>query len=233
MQQKTALVTGANKGIGFEIARQLGKKGFYVVISGRDEPRLAAALDKLKAENIAAGMLLLDVGDDAGVARAAAEFAGWNRRLDVLINNAAILRGSDNSLSQGDSALFAETININCHGALRVSKAFLPFLIAPRGRIIMMSSGGGSMTDPVGGWSPAYCVSKSMLNAITRHLANELQGRGIAVNAVCPGWVRTDMGGSSAPRPVERGAQTPVWLATEASEWLTGKFWRDEREIPW
>lgn len=89
------------------------------------------------------------------------------------------------------------------------------------------------MSDPVGGWSPAYCASKTLLNALTRHLAYELAERGIAVNAVCPGWVRTDMGGSGASRTVEKGAETPVWLAAEASQRLTGKFFRDKREIPW
>ena len=89
------------------------------------------------------------------------------------------------------------------------------------------------MSDPVGGWSPAYCASKTLLNALTRHLAYELAERGIVVNAVCPGWVRTDMGGSGASRTVEKGAETPVWLAAEASQRLTGKFFRDKREIPW
>jgi len=89
------------------------------------------------------------------------------------------------------------------------------------------------MTDPVGGWSPAYCISKSMLNAMTRHLAYELKDRGISVNSLCPGWVRTDMGGASATRPVEKGAETPVWLASEASPNLTGKIFRDKVEIDW
>ena len=117
-------------------------------------------------------------------------------------------------------------------GPLRVTKDFLPF-IPSGGRVIMISSGGGSMTDEVGGWWPAYCVSKSLLNAITRHLAYELSEKNISVNAVCPGWVKTEMGGRGAPRSVERGAETITWLATEAPLKLTGKFFRDRKEIPW
>ena len=100
-------------------------------------------------------------------------------------------------------------------------------------RIVNLSSGGGSMTDHVGGWSPAYCISKTMLNGLTRHLAYELSEYGISVNAVCPGWVKTDMGGKSAPVSVQKGAETPVWLATEAPSDMTGKFFRNKHEIDW
>ena len=230
--KKTVLITGSNKGIGFETARQLGRKGFRVLISGRDEGRLTDALQKLLPENPDAGALLMDVSDERSIAEAAQNLAASGQRLDVLINNAAILRKDDRRILQADEEVYLETVDTNCHGPLRVVKAFLPYLNSTA-RIINISSGGGSMSDPVGGWSPAYCASKTLLNALTRHLAYELAERGIAVNAVCPGWVRTDMGGSGASRTVEKGAETPVWLAAEASQRLTGKFFRDKREIPW
>ncbi len=228
----TALITGANKGIGFEIARQLGRRGFHVVISGRNETALHAALEQLSSEKLRVVTLLMDVSSEASIRAAAESLSRQGVALDVLINNAAILLKTDRSLSTQAIEIFDQTLQTNCYGALNVVRHFLPLMKSP-GRIINVSSGGGSMTDPVGGWSPAYCVSKSLLNAMTRHLAYELAGRGIAVNAVCPGWVKTDMGGSGATRSVERGAETPVWLATEAGQYLSGKFFRDKREIPW
>ena len=228
----TAIITGANKGIGFEIARQLGKRGFQVVIAGRNEAALQTALEQLLREHVSATALLMDVSREDNIQSAAGNLAGQGMRLDVLINNAAILLKTDGSISSQAIELFDQTLQTNCYGALNVVRHFLPLMKSPA-RIINVSSGGGSMTDPVGGWSPAYCVSKSLLNAMTRHLAYELTGRGIAVNAVCPGWVKTDMGGSGATRSVERGAETPVWLAAEAGQHLSGKFFRDKREIPW
>jgi NAD(P)-dependent dehydrogenase (short-subunit alcohol dehydrogenase family) len=152
-------------------------------------------------------------------------------KLDVLINNAAILLRQDQSLLTSDVEIYKQTIETNAHAHLHVTRHFLP-LMTRGSRIIMTSSGGGSMTDPVGGWSPAYCVSKTLLNSITRQLAYELTNKQIAVNAFCPGWVRTDMGGKSAPRSVDQGADTAVWLATK-DEVSTGRFFRDRREIEW
>jgi NAD(P)-dependent dehydrogenase (short-subunit alcohol dehydrogenase family) len=226
------LITGSNKGIGFETARQLGTKGHHVFISGRNEQRLNEALQKLLKENITADALLMDVSDPESIALAAELFAKQKLKLDVLINNAGIGVRNDRMISSDDEAVLGEVINTNAYGPLRVTKAFLPFMNSPA-RIINISSGGGSMTDPVGGWSPAYCVSKSLLNAITRHLANELLAKNISVNAVCPGWVRTDMGGKGASRTVQHGAETPTWLATEADQKLTGRFFRDKKVIPW
>lgn len=232
MAQRTILITGANRGIGFEIARQSGKAGLHVILSGRDEKRLDEALKKLHAENIAGDKLLMDVSDAKSITAAAKDFSSRFSQLDVLVNNAGIGLKNDNSLLHSDEEIFQQTLLANSYGPLRVTKAFLQFMKSGS-RIIMISSGGGSMTDEVGGWWPAYCVSKSLLNAITRHLAYELSGKNIAVNAVCPGWVRTDMGGRGAPRSVEHGAETPVWLATEAPQSVTGKFLRDKKVIPW
>jgi NAD(P)-dependent dehydrogenase (short-subunit alcohol dehydrogenase family) len=161
----------------------------------------------------------------------AADSLSKESSLDVIINNAGWSDKADKNLLRDPETLLNEIISINSLGPLRVARAFLP-LLNPEARIINISSGGGSMTDPVGGWSPAYCVSKSLLNAITRHLAHSLEGRRISVNAMCPGWVKTDMGGRSAPRGVERGAETAVWLAT-VKQIGTGNFYRDRKVIPW
>lgn len=229
---KKVLITGANRGLGFEIARQAGKKGFHIFLSGRDGEKLLEALGKLKTENISAEIFIMDVSKAESIRKAAEELSSRDVRLDVLINNAGILLKADESLIDDDFEIFSRTIITNSFGPLRVVREFIPIINTP-GRIINISSGGGSMSDPVEGWSPAYCTSKTMLNAITRHLAHELRSIDISVNAVCPGWLKTDMGGKSAPRPVEKGAQTPVWLASEAPQNLTGKFFRDKKEIPW
>jgi NAD(P)-dependent dehydrogenase (short-subunit alcohol dehydrogenase family) len=230
--KKTIIITGANRGIGFEIARQLGKSGHHIILSARNEFRLTDAVAKLEEEKIEVKGLLMDIADEQSISKAADTFAKMNLKADVLINNAAIMLKDDRSLLQQNEAVLLQTITTNCYGSLRVVKAFLPSINSP-GRIVNISSGGGSMTDPIGGWSPSYCVSKSMLNAITRNLAEELAHREISVNVVCPGWVRTDMGGAGATRSVEKGAETPVWLALEAPQNMTGKFFRDKKQIPW
>ena len=233
---KTVLITGANKGIGFEISRQLGLKDYNVILSGRDQERVRIATDRLKQENIHADILIMDVSDVGDIVRAAEECRLKNIMPDVIINNAAILHKSDQSLSKSAPDVFSKdyelTLRTNAYGPLEVIRAFLPLMKRP-GKIINISSDGGSMTDPVGGWSPIYCLSKSLLNAATRHLAFELKDSGISVNAVCPGWVQTEMGGAGAPRSVMQGAETPVWLADEADFQITGKFFRDKTVIPW
>lgn len=231
MSQKTILVTGANRGIGLEVVRQLSKLGHRVVFTARDAQKGAEALAGLQAEKLNVSFVPLDIAGDESIRAAVSEVTTQFRQVDVLINNAAILRKQDRSLLTTDWQVIEETIDVDALAPLKVCRSFAP-LVADGGRIIMTSSGGGSMTDPVGGWSPAYCVAKSLLNAITRHLAHELAGRGIAANAYCPGWVKTDMGGESAPRTVEQGADTAVWLAT-ANVNETGKFFRDRRVIPW
>ncbi|MGE5428113.1 MAG: SDR family NAD(P)-dependent oxidoreductase, partial [Methylococcaceae bacterium] len=226
------LITGANKGIGLETARQLLKQGWHVIVSGRDEIKLAEAVKGLKAESGEVEMVLMDVSSFESVKAAAADLAQRKIQLDVLINNAGILLRTDRSLLSHDDEILKTTINTNSYGPLRVVHAFLPMMKSP-GRIINLSSEGGSMSEPLGGWSPAYCVSKTMLNAITRHLAYELKEKDISVNAVCPGWVKSDMGGKSAPRSLEEGAETIVWAATEARQNLTGKFFKNKAEIRW
>lgn len=229
---KTILITGANRGIGFESARQCIEQGHRVILSGRNPRTLQQAVEKLQNKTNRADFLVLDVSDPESVAHAARTFSSQFGSPDVVVNNAGIIVKGDHGLAAGDETTFNETINTNAHGPLRVIRAFVP-LMKKGGHIINISSGGGSMTDPVGGWSPAYCTSKTLLNAITRHLAYELSGQGIRVNALCPGWVKTDMGGAGASRPVSKGAETPVWLINDGAGDATGKFFRDKKEIPW
>lgn len=229
---QSILVTGANRGIGHEIARQLLTKGFHVILSGRNENKLSEALNQLNTGSGKVEMIVMDVDRFESVKEAARILLARNVTLDVIINNAGILLNEDRSLLEHDDEILKNTINTNCYGPIRVIHAFQAMLKSP-GRIINLSSEGGSMSVPVGGWAPAYCVSKTMLNAITRQLAYELSARNIAVNAVCPGWVKTDMGGKHATRPVDKGAETVVWLATEARQELTGKFFKDKQEINW
>ncbi len=228
---KTILITGSNKGIGYETARQLLRMGHRVILSGRDEVKIRAAAASLEKEGGEVQLVTMDVSAPESVQSAAAILQKQQVRLDVLINNAGIVHRADRDLSADNEDVLLTTLATNSLGPLRVVRALLPMLNAG-GRIINISSEGGSMTDPVGGWSPAYCVSKSLLNAMARHLAYELEDRKITVNAICPGWVKTDMGGKSAPRSVERGAETLVWMAT-ANSVPTGMFFRDKKVIPW
>jgi NAD(P)-dependent dehydrogenase (short-subunit alcohol dehydrogenase family) len=231
MEKKIILVTGSNKGIGFEIVRQLAAQGHEVILTARDETKGLEALKKLKTEKLNAHFVLLDIVDEKSIQSAFAKVKTQFGKLDVLINNGAILLKEDQSLIKGDASVFEKTLQANAFAQLAVTKQFHS-IIPNGGRIIMTSSGGGSMSDPVGGWSPAYCVSKSLLGAITRHLAHEMISRNIAVNAFDPGWVKTDMGGSSAPRTADQGADTAVWLATHELI-ATGKFFRDRKVIAW
>jgi NAD(P)-dependent dehydrogenase (short-subunit alcohol dehydrogenase family) len=229
--KKTILVTGANKGIGFEIVRQLATINHTVILTARDETRGREALDHLNKQDLKAHFLRLDVTDPMQRENAKKEIEREFGILDILINNAGIGVKGDKNLVAIKSDVWNQTMATNAEAPLMLVNTLVP--IMPKGsRIINISSGGGSMTDPVEGWSPVYCISKSTLNAITRQLAFYLSRSGISVNAMCPGWVKTDMGTSAAPRSVEHGADTAVWLATTESV-PTGKFWRDRKEIPW
>lgn len=231
MERKVILVTGGNRGIGYEIVRQLSELSHKVFLGARDRVKAEEALARLYRENLEASYLSIDVSDQESITQAVAIVRSITSRVDVIINNAAVLMPDDRLISAGTAEVFHKTMRTNVFGPLQVVRSFLP-LIPSGGRIIMTSSGGGSMTDPVGGWSPVYCISKSALNAVTRQLAYELTPKGISVNAYCPGWVKTAMGGKSAPRAVEQGADTAVWLSN-ADQVPTGKFFRDRKEIAW
>ena len=226
---KIALVTGANKGIGFEVARQLAAKGFRVFIGARNDKAGRDAANKIGER---ATFLKIDVSDRASIVKAAKEFEDAADHLDVLVNNAGILLDEDKAVLTMTPEIFETTMRTNTLGPILIAAAFEPSLkksSAPR--IINVSSGGGQLTDGADGWAPGYCISKTALNGVTVQLAAALPK--FAVNSVCPGWVRTDMGGAGANLSVEQGADTIVWLASEAPQNLTGKFLRERKEIPW
>jgi NAD(P)-dependent dehydrogenase (short-subunit alcohol dehydrogenase family) len=229
---KTALVTGANKGIGHEVARQLAAKGFHVFVGARNPKAGRKAAEEISKQGGKATFLEVDVSDNDSVTTAAGEFSNVADHLDLLVNNAGIIVDGDNAILEISDDLFRKTLETNTLGALRVTRAFVPLLRKSKApRVINVSSGGGQLTGGADGWAPAYCISKTALNGVTVQLAAALPK--FAVNSVCPGWVRTEMGGENASRSVQEGADTIVWLASEAPQDLTGKFLRDRKEIPW
>lgn len=229
---KTAFVTGANKGIGYEVARQLAAKGFHVFVGARNPKAGRKAAEEIPKTFGKATFLEIDVADADSVTNAAREFSSIEDDLDVLVNNAGIIADGDDAILKVSDELFRKTLETNTLGALRVTRAFAPLLRKSEApRVINVSSGGGQLSGGADGWAPAYCISKTALNGVTVQLAAALPE--FAVNSVCPGWVRTEMGGENASRSVEEGADTIVWLASEAPQDLTGKFLRDRKEIPW
>lgn len=228
---KTVLITGANRGIGFETARQLASCGFHVVIGARSEQQGQKALRELERFG-KVSLLVVDVSDSMSIANAASKFAPLGQ-LDVLINNAGIYPDEGVSVLAISRGQAVSTFQTNTFGPLAMTQAFLPYLKKSQAaRVINISSGYGQL-DGLSADVPSYCLSKLALNGVTIMLAEALKKDGIAVNSMCPGWVRTDMGGPAAPRSVAEGADTAVWLAAEADQSLTGKFFRDRKEIPW
>jgi NAD(P)-dependent dehydrogenase (short-subunit alcohol dehydrogenase family) len=226
-----ALVTGANRGLGLECARQLLAEGFTVLLGSRDAGRGAAAAQSLDSDRVLA--VALDVTSDAVVTacgeRIRREHGG---RLDVLINNAAIHYDTGQTPLTADWRVVGEAIETNLLGAWRVARMAAPFMQARRrGRIVNVSSSAGAWGS-LGARTPAYSLTKLGLNGLTRMLAAELRGSGVLVNAVCPGWVATDMGGPGG-RPVEDGARSILWAALLADGGPTGGFFRDGRPIEW
>lgn len=230
MNKKTALITGANKGIGFEIARQLLNKNFAVVITARNEIKGEAALKILKEISQDVSFIKMDVTDIDSIERAVETFRENFSSLDVLVNNAGILIDKT-GIEKLDIEIFNKTLLTNSVGPLLVTQHFFE-LINNNGRIINLSSELGALNN-MGSYAPAYSISKTALNAITKQFAATAAPRGISVNAVCPGWVKTDMGGTGARLPVEKGAETAVWLAAEADISITGKFLKNKIEIKW
>lgn len=229
--QKTALVTGANKGIGFEVTRELARLGLRVFLGARNAKAGRAAAEKLHGAGDVV-FLEIDVSNEKSIRAAADELARQSDRLDVLINNAGILLDEDKSALTLTPEIFENTLRTNTLGPWLVTQAFAPLLAKGREpRVVNVSSGGGQLEDGADGWAPCYCVSKTALNGVTVQLAAALPK--VAVNSVCPGWVRTDMGGAGASRSVAEGAATIVWLATAAPHNLTGKFVKDRQIIPW
>jgi NAD(P)-dependent dehydrogenase (short-subunit alcohol dehydrogenase family) len=239
-EQTIALVTGANKGIGYEIAVGLGALGWSVGVGARDGGRREAAVEKLRADGIDAFGVPLDITDDASVAAAAELIEGRAGRLDVLVNNAGITGG----MPQEPTLVSAETIRTvvetNVIGVIRVTNAMLPLLRRSASpRIVNMSSTVGSLnrqSDPgteTGPISAAYAASKTFLNAVTVQYTKELAGTGILINSACPGFCATDLNGFRGVRTAEQGAATAIRLARLPDDGPTGGFFDDDGPIPW
>jgi len=222
-----SLVTGGNRGIGREVCRQLVTLGHTVILTARDENQATAAAEQVRAQP-----LHLDVTSTTGIRAAAAWIAEHYGRLDVLVNNAAITYDTWQQARSADLAVVREAAETNLYGPWQMVQGFLPLLRKSRhARIVNVSSEAASLAS-MGGGTPAYTASKTALNALTRMLADELRTDRILVNAVCPGWVATDMGGPGG-RPVADGAASVVWAATLPDDGPTGGFFRDGHPIPW
>jgi NAD(P)-dependent dehydrogenase (short-subunit alcohol dehydrogenase family) len=226
------VVTGGNRGIGFEICRQLAERRAQVVLTARKPEAGERAVKKLAEQNLSARFHPLNVTGPESIAALRDFLAHTFGRLDVLINNAGIITDEEASGLAVKLATVRATLETNTLAPLHLAQTLAPLLKRSHaGRIVNMSSGMGALSDMDGGYA-AYRISKAALNAVTGILAAELRGA-VAVNSMCPGWVRTDMGGANAERDVAQGADTAIWLALDAPQDLTGKFLRDHKVIPW
>jgi NAD(P)-dependent dehydrogenase (short-subunit alcohol dehydrogenase family) len=230
---RVALVTGANRGMGLETAKELLERGIRVVMTGRDLPALEKARNGLGQIGWGAVPAVMDVADPASIAAAFEAISKQVGSVDVLVNNAAVL------LYENDEPLsipldgYRRTLETNLLGVIETCRVFVPPMAARRyGRVVNVSSGAGQLSR-MSTYAPAYSISKTALNALTRILAETYRDRNVLVNAVDPGWVRTDMGGRSAPRSVQQGVDTTVWLATLPDDGPTSGFFHDRRSIEW
>ncbi len=235
-EHPVAVVTGANRGLGLETSRQLVAQGWTVVITGRDDSKAAAAAAQLRAELPGAHVLhaeldVLNPEHARALADRLCKDFGW---LNALVNNAGAIFGSGGpgSVRTAEPQAVLDSLNTNAVGALRVSQALLPLLLVSRGTIVNVSSGMGGLAEMDGGFL-GYRMSKAALNVLTRVLHAEHHAEGLRVNSVCPGWVKTDMGGEGADRDVADGASGIVWAASRGPNGPSGGFFRDGEPIPW
>jgi NAD(P)-dependent dehydrogenase (short-subunit alcohol dehydrogenase family) len=232
-EQRIALVTGGNRGIGLEVCRQLAGLGIRVILGSRDMARGVAAAGELVAERLPVEARQLDVAS----AKSISECMNWVRRdvgrLDILVNNAGIMIEEGDADPMEEIEIIRETMQTNVYGPFLLSRLAIPVMKSRRyGRIVNLSSGMGSLAEMGAGYI-AYRLSKAGINVVTRVTAAETEGMGILVNSVDPGWVQTGMGGRGATRTVEKGAETVVWLATAPDNGPTGAFFRDRKAIAW
>ena len=232
-EQRIALVTGGNRGIGLEVSRQLAGLGIKVILGSRDAARGVAAAKELVAEGLPVETHQLDVSS----AKSISECMNWVRldvgRLDILVNNAGIMIEEGDADPMEEIEIIRETMQTNVYGPFLLSRIAIPIMKSRRyGRIVNLSSGMGSLAEMGAGYI-AYRLSKAGINVVTRVIAAETEGMGILVNSVDPGWVQTAMGGSGATRTVKKGAETVVWLATAPDNGPTGAFFRDRKAIAW
>jgi len=232
-EQRIALVTGGNRGIGLELCRQLAQQRIRVLLGSRDHAKGIAAAAELNANGLPVEPRQLDVANVQSIR----ECMNWVRRdigrLDILVNNAGIMVEDDDADPLEEVEIVRDTMQTNVYGPLLLSRLAVPIMKTRRyGRIVNLSRGVGSLSEMGAGYI-AYRMSKAGINVVTRVLAAETEGMGILVNSVDPGWARTAMGGRGATRSVERGAETPLWLATLPDDGPTGGFFRDRRAIAW
>lgn len=229
---KRIIVTGGNRGIGYQILLELAGKGHEIILAARNKEQGKKIAHDLNAKNLKVEFHQLDLEFSESINSFAEVISKEYNSVDVLINNAGVFQDRNNSSLSVDMEALKRTMQINLYGSIELSKLMIDILKkSQEGRIINMSSGLGALHDMGGGYT-AYRLSKAGLNAFTKILASDLTGTNIKVNAMCPGWVKTDMGGKSAPRSLEQGADTAVWLAT-AENIPNGKFLRDRKEIQW
>ena len=240
--QRIALVTGANRGLGFAIGHQLAQKGIAVILAARDPDKGLAACSQLKREGFNDGHTVqLDVTLEDSIRSAIDEIKKIFGRLDILVNNAGIVVDDKATILNLKPDVLQMTLQTNFYGPLALCQKCIPIMRAGHyGRIVNISSTLGSLADIAdfdspysGSQTPAYRLSKTMLNGLTALLAREVKDDNILVNSVCPGWIRTDMGGNQAPLLPEEGADTPVWLATLPDDGPSGGFFRERDRIAW
>jgi NAD(P)-dependent dehydrogenase (short-subunit alcohol dehydrogenase family) len=234
MPERIALVTGANRGIGFEICRQLANAGIGIVMTARNAGKGQAAAKKLAGSGIAVTFRQLDVTSETAIGDAIAWMEQTYGRIDILVNNAGVmLDARGKSVLELDASTLRDTLETNLVAPLRLSQAAILLMRQHRyGRIVNLSSTLGQLAA-MGSGTPAYRISKTALNSLTRVLAAENMDNNIKINSMHPGWVRTDMGGTSAPKSVAEGADTAVWLATLPDDGPTGGFFSERKPIPW
>jgi NAD(P)-dependent dehydrogenase (short-subunit alcohol dehydrogenase family) len=231
--QRIALVSGGNRGIGFAVCKGLNQVGLQVIMGSRDIENGQLAAERLQNEGFKVDPHQLDVTDPTSIEALKAYILKQYGRLDVLINNAGVHLDKGESILEVSLDIVRQTLEINLFGALNISRTFLPMMKQhDYGRVVNVSSDMGSLSK-MSGRSGAYRMSKAALNALTRVIASEVEGYNIKVNTMAPGWVKTDMGGPSAPRSPEQGADTIIWLATLPDDGPTGGFFKDRESVPW
>jgi len=238
--KRIVVITGANRGIGLEVARELAQKGLQVVMTSRDEKKGQSACATLENDGLNVDYHQLDVTDASSIDRFKRYMEKEYGRCDCLINNAGIFPDSKDASDNDWPSVFDSRIETvrkametNAYGPMALCQALVPLMRKNKyGRIVNLSSGMGQLTY-MGGHCPGYRMSKTALNALTRIISEELKDENILVNSMCPGWVKTDMGGSGATRELPEGADTAVWLATLPDNGPTGKFFRDKKVFEW
>ncbi|MEY8738429.1 SDR family oxidoreductase [Bacillales bacterium AN1005] len=231
--KQIALVTGGNRGIGFELVKQLALKGFKVILASRDSKRGQESAQKLKESNLDVSFVVMDVENQESIRQAATYVNEKYGRLDVLINNAGVYLDEYEKLLTMDSSMLEKTMKINFFGVYHVIYTFIPLMKKQGyGRIINVSSELGALSEMCVQGTGAYKLSKLALNGLTQLVASEVE-EDIKINAVCPGWVSSDMGGPTAPRTPKQAAESILWLATIGSDGPNGGFFRDGRPISW